>query len=96
MKKFICMFALVFACQAKADDLIEGLEPVAAAPQVIVVYRNQCPDNQENAYQLLKKMYTKVPAIFREKDVMELSNIENHLNIPSNERVIKIDRYTKE
>ena len=41
-------------------------------------------------------MYTKVPAIFREKDVIELSNIENHLNIPSNERVIKIDRYTKE
>ena len=54
------------------------------------------PDNQENAYQLLKKMYIKVPAIFREKDVIELSNIENHLNIPSNERVIKIDRYTKE
>ena len=47
MKKFICMFALVFVCQARADDLIESLEPVAAAPQVIVVYRNQCPDNQE-------------------------------------------------
>ena len=54
------------------------------------------PDYQENAYQLLKKIYINVPAIFRQKDVIKLSNIEKHLNIPSNERVTKIDRYTKD
>ena len=75
MKKFICMFALVFACQAKADDLIESLEPVAAAPQVIVVYRNQCPDNQEKAIEMVKELieyekasspiaYSSVPGIW--------------------------------
>ena len=56
MKKFIYMFALAFACQAKADGLIESLQPVASAPQVIVVYRNQCPDNQENAIEMVKEL----------------------------------------
>ena len=82
---------------------VEAYRGILKNPKSPQFYRRQFgfliaknPDNQENAYQLLKKMYIKVPAIFREKDVIELSNIENHLNIPSNERVIKIDRYTKE
>ena len=29
---------------------------MAAAPQVIVVYRNRCPDNQENAIEMVKEL----------------------------------------
>jgi hypothetical protein len=47
------------------------------------------PETQRSAYQLLKKMYTSIPQIFREKDLIELSKIEKSLNIPLNEKVIK-------
>ena len=82
---------------------VEAYREILKNPKSPQFYRRQFgfvlaknPDYQENAYQLLKKIYINVPAIFREKDVIELSNIENHLNIPSDERVTKIDRYTKD
>ena len=82
---------------------VEAYREILKNPKSPQFYRRQFgfvlaknPDYQENAYQLLKKIYINVPAIFRGKDVIELSNIENHLNIPSNERVTKIDRYTKD
>ena len=56
MKKFVCIFTLVLACQARADDPMEGLEPVASAPQVIVVYRNECTNNEKKAIEMVKDL----------------------------------------
>ena len=75
MKKLVCMFALVLVSYAEADNSMESLEPVASAPQVIVVYRNQCPDNQENEIEMVKGLieyekasspivYSSVPGIW--------------------------------
>ncbi|MBC09834.1 MAG: hypothetical protein CMQ39_06690 [Gammaproteobacteria bacterium] len=75
MKKFVCIFTLVLACQARADDPMEGLEPVASAPQVIVVYRNECTNNEKKAIEMVKDLieyektsspiaYSSVPGIW--------------------------------
>ena len=54
MKKFFTFCVLIFGAHAKAADPVESIDPIASTPQVIVVYRNKCPDNQENAIQIVK------------------------------------------
>ena len=84
----------------KSDDgtelAIEAYRVLLKNPKAPQFYRRKFgflvalnPETQLSAYQLLKKMYTSIPQIFREKDLIELSNIENSLNIPLNEKVIK-------
>ena len=84
----------------KSDDgtelAIEAYRVLLKNPKAPQFYRRKFgflvalnPETQLSAYQLLKKMYTSIPQIFREKDLIELSNIETSLNVPLNEKVIK-------
>ena len=54
MKKLFIFCILILGSHAKAADPVESIDPIASTPQVIVVYRNKCPENQENAIQMVK------------------------------------------
>ena len=97
MKKFVCIFTLVLACQARADDPMEGLEPVASAPQVIVVYRNECTNNEKKAIEMVKDLieyektsspiaYSSVPGIW---DDGTIGAIDLHQSLKMMEQVFE-------
>jgi len=80
MKKLFIFCVLIFGSHAKAADPVESIDPIASTPQVIVVYRNKCPENQENAIQMVKGLiayervsspiaYSSVPGIWEDGSI---------------------------
>ena len=80
MKKIFIFCVLVFGAHAKAANPVVSIDPVASAPQVIVVYRNKCPENQEKAIQMVKGLiayervsspiaYSSVPGIWQDGSI---------------------------
>ncbi len=80
MKKLFIFCILILGSHAKAADPVESIDPIASAPQVIVVYRNKCPENQENAIQMVKGLiayesvsspiaYSSVPGIWEDGSI---------------------------
>ena len=103
MKKLFISCALIFGFHAKAADPVASIDPIASAPQVIVVYRNKCPGNQENAIQMVKGLiayervsspiaYSSVPGIWEDGTI---GAIDLHQSIELMEKAFDWQRADK-
>ena len=77
MKRVLILASIFFCVGTIADNSGVTLDPVASAPQVVVVYRNTCPGSEEKAISMIKDLiayerkaspiaYSSVPGVWND------------------------------